>query len=153
MPVSQDTSVEERVAILTRLRKYLVLQREKFHSYLGVLEQEETDILSEDTEKLQSHVELEKSIVQEIYAFQKVINPLEDMYRLAYPTQEREIPAIKESLDHLKEQVLERNEKNQNLLREKMDIVRTKIRDISAVRKLATIIPAEPTPTLIDTMA
>ena len=145
--------IERRVAILKRLRKYLKVQRERFHAYLDVLERQESDILNDNTEKLQAHVELEQSIVKEIYAFQKVIDPLEDMYRMAYPKREEEIPAIKKSLDHIKEQVLERNKNNQNLLREKMGNVRKKIGDIRTTRKLTSVLASEPTPTLIDTTA
>ena len=145
--------IERRVAILKRLRKYLAIQRDKFHSYLDVLERQESDILNDNTEKLQAHVELEQSIVKEIYAFQKVIDPLEDMYRMAYPKREEEIPALKTSLEHIKEQVLERNKNNQNLLRDKMGDVRKKISDIRTTRKLTSVLAPEPTPTLIDTTA
>ncbi|MAG13030.1 MAG: flagellar biosynthesis protein FlgN [Spirochaetales bacterium] len=153
MPVLQETELAERVAILKRLRKHLTIQREKFRSYLDVLERQGSDIENEDTEKLQAHVELEKLIVNEIYAFQKVIDPLQDMYRAAYPAREAEIPAIQKSLDHLKEQVLERNKRNQNLLRKKMGHVRRKISDIRATRKLTTVMTPPPVPTLIDTTA
>ena len=153
MPVLQEMDIERRVAILKRLRKYLAIQRDKFHSYLDVLERQESDILNDNTEKLQAHVELGQSIVKEIYAFQKVIDPLEDMYRMAYPKREEEIPALKKSLDHIKEQVLERNKNNQNLLRDKMGHVRKKISDIRTTRKLTSVLTPEPTPTLIDTTA
>ena len=153
MPVLQEMDIERRVAILKRLRKYLAIQRDKFHSYLDVLERQESDILNDNTEKLQAHVELEQSIVKEIYAFQKVIDPLEDMYRMAYPKREEEIPALKTSLEHIKEQVLERNKNNQNLLRDKMGDVRKKISDIRTTRKLTSVLAPEPTPTLIDTTA
>ncbi|MBT3276141.1 MAG: hypothetical protein HN368_23535, partial [Spirochaetales bacterium] len=92
-------------------------------------------------------------IVMEISSFQKVIDPLEDMYRMAYPTHETEIPAIKESLSKIREGVLERNQHNQELLRTSMGEMRQKISDLRSIRKLTTPILSEPVPTLIDTTA
>ena len=154
--IAPDTKeVTQRVAILKRLKKLLLAQREKFRTYLEVLEHQETDIAEEDTRKLQAHVDLEKSIVKEIYAFQKVIDPLQDMYRMAYPhrEEEREVPAIRDSLERIKEEVLVRNRKNQALLDSSMSVVRGKIKGLRSLRKLSTILPAESTPSLIDTTA
>jgi hypothetical protein len=148
-----NTEVEQRVAILKRLKQLLFGQREKFRSYLDLLERQETDIINNDSEKLTAHMELEKSIVMEISSFQKVIDPLEDMYRMAYPTHETEIPAIKESLSKIREGVLERNQHNQELLRTSMGEMRQKISDLRSIRKLTTPILSEPVPTLIDTTA
>jgi len=147
--------VEQRTAILRRLRKLLVQQRDKFKSYLSVLEHQESDIVEGDTEKLKAHVEFEKSIVKEIYAFQKVIDPLEDMYRAAFPRREEEaeVPAIKESLELLKDEVLARNKKNQELLSESMTSVRGKIKELQTLKKFKGIFPRESTPSLIDTTA
>lgn len=147
--------VEQRVAVLKRLKKLLFAQRNKFKNYLDVLEHQETDIVNGDTAKLKAHVELEKSIVKEIYSFQKVIDPLEDMYRMAYPEKdfETEIPAIKESLDKIRDEVLDRNQANQVLLRQSMAGLRQKISEISAIRKLSPVIPMDTAPTLIDTTA
>ena len=157
MPVSQEERVapspelvEQRVAILRKLRENLLQQRERFRHYLQVLESEGDAILEDDTEKLEAHVNLEASIVSEIFAFQKVIVPLEDLYRANLPQGKDEIPALKESLDVLKERVQERNKKNQDLLRRRMAEVRVEIAEIRNRRRRRPAFTTDPTPTLID---
>ena len=119
------------------------------------MEHQEADIADGDTRKLQAHVELEKSVVKEIYAFQKVIDPLQDMYRMAYPYKEEEgeVSAIRDSLERIKEEVLDRNKKNQDLLNSSMTAVRGKIKGLRSLRKLSGILPTESTPSFIDTTA
>jgi hypothetical protein len=155
MPVLDKQEVEKRVAVLKRLKKLLLGQRDKFKTYLDVLEHQEQDIADGDTDKLEAHVALEKEIVSEIFSFQKVIDPLEDMYRMAYPNrdEEAEIPQIKESLEKIREEVLDRNRHNQELLRQSIGSLRQKIADIKAMRKMTSVMPMESTPTLIDTSA
>lgn len=126
MVVTQE-ELDQRVAILKKLRNTLLQQREKFQEYLHVLEREEEDIEAGDLDKLEIHTKIEESIVHELYTFEKVVHPLEDMYNLAYPQKEQEIPAIKQSLHRLKEKVVQRNKKNQELLQRRMEIVRKNI--------------------------
>ena len=155
MSVLDTKEVTQRVAILKRLKKLLFAQRDKFRSYLDLLEHQETHIAEGDTRKLEAHVELEKSIVKEIYAFQKVIDPLQDMYRMAYPysEEESEVPAIRDSLERIKEEVLVRNKQNQDLLDSGMTQVRGKIKGLRSLRKLTGTRSTESIPSLIDTTA
>lgn len=155
MRALDSNEVKQRVAILKRLKKLLTAQRDKFSSYLELLDQQQTDIVDGDIDKLEAHVELEKSIVKEIYAFRKVINPLEDMYRMAYPLreEEREVPAIKESLERIREEVSSRNKRNQELLSKRMAEVRRQVKGIRSFRRFAGIAPSGPTPSFIDTTA
>ena len=155
MRAPDSNEVKQRVAILKRLKKLLLAQRNKFSSYLELLEHQQTDIVDGDIDKLEAHVELGKSIVKEIYAFQKVIDPLEDMYRMAYPLkeEEREVPAIKESLELIREEVSSRNKRNQELLSTRMADVRQKMQGIRSFRRFAGIAPSGPAPSFIDTTA
>src|SRR5574344_238330 len=101
-----DTVVAERVAILKRFRELLEEQRSKFRQYLGALERQETAIRAGDVEAIVQHTEIEQAIVSQIQAIQKVMHPLEDMYRSAYPdAQAYEIPELKTDLDRLKGEV------------------------------------------------
>ena len=126
-----DTSqTQGRVAILKRLKEHLLRQRAKFENYLLVLDKEEESIRSGNLEALKAQVELEKGIVEEIYAFQRVIDPLQDMYRVAYPTADPELPAIETSLEHLRIQVLAHNEHNRSLLREGLATLRQEIHSL-----------------------
>ena len=77
-----EREVRERVEILRSLRRYLIDQRRKFRSYLDLLEREEQSILSEDVERLHEQAQMEASIVREIAAVQKVIDPLEGIIEI-----------------------------------------------------------------------
>src|SRR5512138_457700 len=92
--------LERRVAVVKRFKELLERQRQKFRSYLGVLDRQKDDIEKGDVDALVAHVDLEQSIVSEIFTFQKSIDPLEDLYRSAYPAAEaEEIPELRRSLD------------------------------------------------------
>ena len=146
----EEREVKQRVAILRRLREALNTQRQKFQKYLFVLEHEESDIINGEMDRLAAHVELEQSIVKEIGAVQKVIDPLADMYRMAYPQREEDIPEIMTSLESLKTQVLERNIKNQQLLRRQMTNLRSKILDLQSHKRAKSVFSANETPVLVD---
>jgi hypothetical protein len=129
MPAAADVELDRKVAILHRFRELLIQQREKFRKYLVVLDREREDIEEGDVDTLAAHVEMEEQIVSEIYTFQKAIDPLEEIYRAAYPAarDDPELPAIKGSLDELREEVLKRNAENRALLKRRMEMVRAEI--------------------------
>jgi hypothetical protein len=129
MAARTNEEMGQRVATLRRFRELLVQQRAKFENYLTVLDHERTDIESGDVDKLAAHVELEEAIVSEIFTFQKVIDPMEEIYRAAYPAagEDLELPALRGTLDELKDEVLRRNAENRALLKRKMEIVRGEI--------------------------
>ncbi len=123
-----DGEVAERVALLRRFKSLLEEQREKFRQYLTVLEKQETDIDSGDIDAMVSHTELEQSIVSEIFTIQKVIDPMESLWRDAHPAaSESEIPRLKTDLDRLKADVLAQNEKNRDLLKSRMSVIRERV--------------------------
>lgn len=119
--------LDERVAVLTRLRKLLVEQRQKFRNYLEVLEKQEqifSDKKAPETEKLIAHTELEQEIVGNIQNLQKVITPLETMCK---ETDSAEIPELKADLTKLQNQVLSQNNKNRELLKSHINIIRSQV--------------------------
>ncbi|MBA7536167.1 hypothetical protein ES705_28430 [subsurface metagenome] len=128
--ISVETPIDERVMLLKKLRETLLRQRDKFRNYLNLLEKEEAAIIDDDMEKLEQHIQLEQSIIQEIYSIQRVINPLEDMYRVAFPEKEATIPELKISLEKLKGMITGRNLKNRNLLKERMENLRLQIKNL-----------------------
>jgi len=137
--VEYQGELERRKAVLRRFRELLVQQREKFDHYLVVLDHEKSDIETGDIDKLVSHVELEEQIVSEIYTFQKVIDPLEDLYRASYSAGEvsgeasaeaGEVPELKNTLIELRDEVLARNAENRVLLKRRMEALRTEIPEI-----------------------
>jgi hypothetical protein len=130
---SQELGPEEiqhRVAVLKRFRELLVRQRDRFHDYLEVLDKQQDVIRSGDADALISHVELEEKIVADIYAIQKVVDPLEDVYRVAYPDKESEVPSLKTALKELQVEVLARSERNRELLSSRMNEIRGEIRTL-----------------------
>jgi hypothetical protein len=129
MAVRTDEELGQRVAALRRFRELLVQQRAKFENYLKVLDHERSDIESGDVDRLAAHVEIEEAIVSEIFTFQKVIDPLERIYRAAYPAaaEDPDLPELRGTLEELKVEVLRRNAENRALLKRKMEIVRNEI--------------------------
>jgi hypothetical protein len=124
--------LEQRVAVLRRFRELLVQQRDKFHAYMNLLENQRSDIESGDIDALVAHVEIEQGIVAEIFAVQKVIAPLEDMYRAAYAgSVPQGIPQLQKTLETLKDNVIERTAANQALLKQRMDMLRNQIMSIN----------------------
>lgn len=123
-----NEEVAQRVAVLKRFRELLVQQRERFNDYLQVLDKQKEVIQKGDAEALLSHVELEEQIVADIYAIQKVVDPLEDLYKAAYPDREGEVPKLKAALDDLKVEAVARSERNRDLLSKRMEELRTEIK-------------------------
>lgn len=120
--------LDERVAILKRFRQLLEQQRQKFRDYLAVLEKQAEMIGADNVDAMVQHAEIEQSIVSEIHTIQKVINPLEDMYRTAHPEiTDTEIPKLKTDLEQLKKDVLVQNEKNRELLKSRMTMLRQQV--------------------------
>ncbi len=120
----------QRVAILKRFRELLLEQRNRFHDYLQVLDQQKDVIEQGDAERLIAQVEVEEKIVAEIFAVQKVIVPLEAMYRTSYPERESEVPKLKAALDELMTEAASRSERNRTLLSQRMEALRTEIRTL-----------------------
>ena len=113
-----QNEINERVAILKRFRHLLEQQRNKFKEYLDVLQKQEEGIKSEDDTVIVAQAELEQQIVSNISNLQKVIVPIETMYKEKGITLTAEIPQIQKELTDLQEAVLTQNEKNRTLLKE-----------------------------------
>jgi len=126
----EPEEIQQRVAILKRFRELLVRQRDHFRDYLEVLDKQKDVISTSDTDALISHVELEEKIVADIYAIQKVVDPLEDLYRAAYPDRESEVPSLKAALKELQSEALARSERNRQLLSSRMNEIRGEIRTL-----------------------
>lgn len=147
-----DTDLDRKVAVLHRFRELLLQQREKFRRYLEVLDHERADIEEGDIDTLAAHVEMEEQIVSEIYTFQKAIDPLEEIYRAAYPAApgDPELPALKGSLEELRAEVLRRNAENRTLLKHRMEMVRAEIAGFRSPLKARTSVYASEGGALVD---
>ena len=119
--------LDTRIAVLTRLRKLLVQQRQKFRDYLEVLEKQEVTFAQKEapsSEELIAHSQLEQEIVGNIKNLQKVIKPIEAM---THESNNIEIPELKADLTKLQNQVLIQNNKNRELLNSHIKTIRTQI--------------------------
>jgi hypothetical protein len=145
----QARETEQKIAILKRLREMLARQRERFAAYLQILEEEELAIRQGDADKLLAQVEVEQSVIAEIFALKKVIAPLEDLYRAAYPGTERTVPALRKTLDSMGTQIIAHNARNRQLLSRRMEDLRAQIGSRRAWPHAGSPF-AEAVPTLID---
>jgi hypothetical protein len=114
-------------------------QRDRFREYLDVLDKQRDVIERGDTEALLSHVELEEHVVTDIINIQKVIDPLETMYRgLAAPGGnapvpaggEAEVPGLKAAVERLKQEAVARSKRNRSLLSGRMAEIRSEIKSL-----------------------
>jgi len=123
-----QSEVEKRVALLKRLKTTLAQQREKFQTYLQVLDAEKASIEGDAVETLRTQVELEEGLVVEIHAIQKVIDPLEAVLKQAYQgSSDDEVADLRISLDTLRAKVQERSRENRGLLSRSMEAIEHEI--------------------------
>lgn len=131
--ISQE-ELDERVAVLRRLRTLLEQQREKFRQYLKVLELQETKIEAEDSDAILAHTELESKIMEGIGSLQKAIVPMQALCRTSgaasyNPAEAVPVEKIQGELSRLQQMVFDQNEKNRELLKIHMTSLRMQIDD------------------------
>jgi prefoldin subunit 5 len=121
--------LDQRVAILRRFRSLLVEQRDRFRAYLEELDTQKDVIEKGNAEELIAHVEFEEQIVADIFAIQKVIVPLDTMYRsLSVPDSgETEVRGLQSALENLKKEAVIRSKRNKNILSRRMLEIREEI--------------------------
>jgi len=133
---AEITSAElaQRVAVLKRFKILLSQQRDRFRSYLDLLDKQQDVIESGSAEDLLTYVEIEEKIVADIFSIQKVIDPLEEMYysvitghSSSEPSQD-EVPSLKASLEKLKGEAVMRSTKNKEMLSKRMLELRQEIK-------------------------
>jgi uncharacterized protein YjgD (DUF1641 family) len=129
-----SAELAQRVAILKRFKILLSQQRERFRSYLNLLDKQQNVIESGSAEDLLTYVEIEEKIVADIYSIQKVIDPLEEMYNAVVfeqnPVSQEEVPSLKASLEKLKSEAVVRSTKNKELLSKRMLELRQEIKTL-----------------------
>jgi len=136
-----SAELAQRVAILKRFKTLLTQQRDRFRSYLDLLEKQQSVIESGSAEDLLTYVEIEEKIVADIFSIQKVIDPLEEMYytvvagyspeKTASKTDNPdEVPSLKVSLERLKSEAVIRSTKNKELLSKRMLELRSEIKTL-----------------------
>jgi hypothetical protein len=162
-----DEEVSRRVNILRRFRELLKAQRDRFQQYLEVLDRQKDMIEEGNAEDVAAYVEFEEKIIADIFSIQKVIDPLEDMYRAAYPLPGKGrksrskkaaeaaegIPDLKTALEGLKSEAVSRVERNKELLSRRMAVIQTEIKTMRKnpySRKSRSVYGEVPSPSLVD---
>jgi len=136
-----SAELAQRVAVLKRFKTLLSQQRDRFRSYLDLLDKQQSVIESGSTEDLLNYVEIEEKIVSDIFSIQKVIDPLEEMYNSLTSTAAvqaqkgvkksetpDEVHGLKASLENLKNEAIIRSTKNRELLSKRMLELRSEIK-------------------------
>ncbi len=131
METISEQELAERVALLKRFKALLESQRSKFNDYLNVLESQSRFIKEGNIEAVQSHTELENQILNQISGMEKVIQPIEKMYRDAYPQGYGEIPVLKTDLKKLREKVQQQNRLNRDLLEQQMLLMKNQLKNFT----------------------
>jgi len=131
--------LSQRVAILHRFKTLLTQQRDRFRSYLEILDKQQNTIETGTADDLLAYVEMEEKVVADIFAIQKVIDPLEDLYHSVVsvsgagrktPEDDGEVPSLKASLEDLKNEAVARSAKNRELLSKRMVELRSEIKSL-----------------------
>jgi hypothetical protein len=136
-----SAELAQRVAILRRFKILLTQQRDRFKSYMDLLEKQQSVIESGSAEDLLTYVEIEEKIVADIFSIQKVIDPLEEMYYSVISKQDsgkttvridnpEEVSGLKASLEKLKSEAVIRSTKNKELLSKRMLELRQEIKTL-----------------------
>ncbi|MDR0448327.1 MAG: flagellar export chaperone FlgN [Treponema sp.] len=135
-----SVEIAQRVAILKRFRELLSQQRDRFRQYLDVLDKQKNVIEQGSVDDLTVHVELEEQIVGDIFAIQKVIDPLEAMYQasfsfhsaesalLAGEIRGDEVPSLRTALEELRGEAATRSARNRELLTKRMAELRQEMK-------------------------
>ncbi|MHC6203296.1 flagellar biosynthesis protein FlgN [Breznakiellaceae bacterium SP9] len=133
--MAADISPEElkqRVALIRRFKELLSAQRERFKTYLDVLDKQKTSIEQGSTDDIESHIELEEHIIADIFSIQHVIEPLETIYNTAKGSDESpqsaSIQGFKVSLESLKTEASAKIEQNKELLSRRMSTLHSELR-------------------------
>jgi hypothetical protein len=149
--LSQE-ELARRVAVVRRFKELLVQQRDRFKDYISVLDRQKDVIEQGNAEALISHVEREEQLVADIFAIQKVIDPMESMYRTVNPGKESEVPSIKVALDELKAEATVRAKQNRELLTQRMAQMRMEIKNLrnNPYASRRSVYADSGTPSLVD---
>jgi len=127
--------IGQRTAVLKRFRELLKAQRDRFKAYLDILDRQKDTIEKGAADDLIRHVELEEKIVADIFSIQKVIDPMEEMYRaITGPARQAadhgEVNSIKSALNELKKEAVVRSKRNRELLSKRMIELRSEIKSL-----------------------
>ena len=149
------SELSQRVAVIKRFRELLRAQRDRFEVYLNTLDKQKDVIKRGNADELLRHVELEEKIVEDIFSIQKVIDPMEEMYRRGSSVsglaeKDDEVSGLKDALEGLKSEAAIRSAKNKDLLTKRMAEVRSEIKSLKSNAYTRRRFDSGPAPSLVD---
>jgi len=118
-----------------KIRENLINQRNKLENYLKILDGEEEDIANKDPDKLIEHINLERNIVDELFSFKKILEPLEKMYDASPYKKDSSLSDLKTSVDKLTTQIKTKSEDNKVSLDVVLDKMKIDIKNIASKNK------------------
>jgi hypothetical protein len=150
--VVSEAEIASRVHLLKRFRELLLQQRERFESYITVLDKQQDKIEAGSVEELIAHVELEEKIIDDIISIQKVIEPMRVIISGATLAAAPDVKQISSAIETLRIEATVRVARNKNLLSTRMGEIRTELSALRAnpfTRRKSPFTSGD-TPSLID---
>jgi hypothetical protein len=147
-----EAEVASRILLLKRFRALLLQQRERFESYITVLDKQKEKIESGSVEDLAAHVELEEKIIGDIISIQKAVEPMRAVISESMLAAAPEARHIASAIEALRAEAADRMERNKDLLTVRMGETRAEINTLRAnpfTRRKSPFI-SEDTPSFID---
>ena len=114
-------------AIIKHLNDLLSTQRDRFQLYLEVLNKQKDAIEHARVENILAYVEAGEKLAADIFAIQKVIEPLENATSVS---ETQEIVNIKAVLEHLRQNAILQSEENKALLSKRMALIACEIKSL-----------------------
>ena len=125
-----EAETSQREAVMKRLRELLRQQCKNYHKYITALEKQENLINTGGDifmEQLLASIDLEEQIFEDIISVQKVIDPLDDMYRKLIPCQQDDVSALENKLEDLKNRAMILSTYNKELIQNCITEIHSKI--------------------------
>ena len=147
-----EAEVASRVVLLKRFRTLLLQQKERFESYLTVLDKQKDKIETSSVEDLIAHVELEEKIVGDIISIQKVVEPMRAIVPAAALMASPDVGHIASTFETLRVEAAARVTRNKNLLQSRMEEIRMEINAlrVNPFARRPSPFSSGDTPSLID---
>jgi flagellar biosynthesis/type III secretory pathway chaperone len=121
--------------LVKKIRDNLVSQKERLTTYLKVLDEENNDIKASDSDKLLEHISIERSIIEELNSFKKVLEPLDLIYNNSPYKKDNTISNLKSKLEQLTTDIKDKQSVNIDLLTNTVDNIGKRLEEISAQNK------------------
>ena len=121
--------------LIKKIRNNLVSQKERLTTYLKVLDEENNDIKTQDADKLLEHISIEKSIIEELNSFKKILEPLDLIYNNSPYKKDDIISNLKSKLEQLTSNIKDKQDINIELLTNTVNSIGLKLQEVSAQNK------------------